>query len=326
MRTEAIAGLMLLSVVVGIGAGEAIYRSKTCRDAVGRICGRGHLLALINGRGIYESDARREALAERYLTGDKGQPAGSDSITKRLVSDENLRQLSIHESAPESGEVERLRHQFGDDSAWEKRLQGADISESRLSTSLRENVCGRQWIERSLADQPAIDEQTLHDYYGQHSPAFVQPFRFRARHIFLAAPPGTLPEVVEAKKKLIDALADRLRGGEEFDALVWEASEDEATKPRGGDLGYFCESRIPQDFFSIVSQLGVGEQPRVIRSTLGFHIVRLTEMKPARQMSFEEARPEIVARLKSAHRREAVENLAARLSGSSALRAGWFWN
>jgi parvulin-like peptidyl-prolyl isomerase len=155
---------------------------------------------------------------------------------------------------------------------------------------------------------------------------FMQPIRFRATHIFLAAPPETAPEAVEAKKELIESLADRLRGGEEFDALVWEASEDEATKPRGGDLGYFCEWRIPPDFFSMLSQLKIGDPPKIFRTALGFHIVRLTEVRPLRQMSFEEARPEIVARLRNAQRRKAVENLAARLSGSSALRGGWFWN
>jgi peptidyl-prolyl cis-trans isomerase C len=315
MRTGAIAGLVLLSVTAGIGVGEAIYRSRICRDVIGGVC------------GIYENDAKRETLADQYLTGGKVQAASSHSIAKRLAANEKLRQLSIHESASVSEESERLRHQFGDDSAWQKRLDGAHISESRLRVSLRENLCGRQWIERSLADQPAIDEQTLHDYYAQHLQAFVQPARFRASHIFLAAPPGTLPEIVEAKRKLIDAIADRLRGGgEEFDALVWEASEDEATKSRGGDLGYFCDSRIPQDFFNTVSHLKVGEVPKMFRSALGFHIVQLTETKPARQMSFEEARSEILTRLTNAHRREAVENLASRLSESSTLRAGWFWN
>ena len=141
-----------------------------------------------------------------------------------------------------------------------------------------------------------------------------------------AAPPGTSPEIVEAKRQLIDSLADRLRGGEEFESLVWEASEDEATKSRGGDLSYFCERRIPADFFKVVSQMKVAEPPKVIRTMLGFHLVRLTEIKPPRQISFEEARPEILVHLQNAARRMAVENLAATWSGSSALHGPWFWN
>jgi hypothetical protein len=37
-------------------------------------------------------------------------------------------------------------------------------------------------------------------------------------------------------------------------------------------------------------------------------------------------RLEIAVRLTNQRRKEAVENLTTRLSGSSALRDGWFWN
>ena len=69
MRARTIAGLTALALVAGIGSGEIIYRSKICRDAIGRCFGRGHLLALVNGHGIYEIDVRAEMAADRYLAG-----------------------------------------------------------------------------------------------------------------------------------------------------------------------------------------------------------------------------------------------------------------
>src|SRR5437763_15614076 len=77
----------------------------------------------------------------------------------------------------------------------------------------------------------------------------MQCARFRASHLFLAAPPETPPEVVESKQKVIKALADQIRHGEKLGELAAAASEDEATKTRGGDLGFFSESRMPPDFF-----------------------------------------------------------------------------
>jgi parvulin-like peptidyl-prolyl isomerase len=325
MRAGAIVVLMLLAV----GAGnEAMYRSEICRDAIGRCCGRGHLLALINGRGIYESDARRENAADQYLAGRGLQPGSPDAISKRLIASENVRQLSRYELLSDA-ELRREfglhRYQFGDESAWQKRQREAGVSSHYLRKLVDETIRDRKWLEHSIT-RPGFNEQALRDYYAQHLHAFTQPVRFRASHIFLATPPGTLPEVVEAKKNLIDSLAARLRGGEEFESLVWEASEDEATKPRGGDLGYLAEQRIPADFFRFVSQLKIGEPPKTFRSILGFHLVRLTEIKASRQIPFEEARPEIVAALTNIHRQQAVEILAAQLGGSSALRTGWFWN
>ena len=248
---------------------------------------------------------------------------------KRLIANEDLRQLSNREAISETElqyEFDLLRDQFADDKLWTKRMADSGISPQSLRQLLRENLSGRRWVEQDITNRLAANEDSVRSYYIQHAADFAQPLRLRASHIFLAAPPETLPEIVEAKQKLIDSLATRMRDGEEFEALVWEASEDEASKPRGGDLGYFSQGRVPPDFLATVSQLKINETSKPFRSALGFHIVRVTEIKPARQMTYEEARFEIAARLTNQNRREAVGDLTARLSGSSALRRGWFWN
>src|SRR5712691_11746569 len=92
-----------------------------------------------------------------------------------------------------------------------------------------------------------------------HPESFVQPVRFRVSHLFLAAPPETPPDMVEAKQKAIQSLATRINRGEKLAELAALASEDEATKTRGGDLGFFSESRMPPDFFAVVIRMHIGE-------------------------------------------------------------------
>jgi parvulin-like peptidyl-prolyl isomerase len=329
MRVKAITGLAALALLAGVGGGEIIYRSKICRDAIGHCFGRGDLLALINGRGIYEIDVMSEMTADRYLAGKDIGVNSKDAILRRLIANENLRHVSNRGELSEAElqrQFELLRNQFADDKLWTKRIGDNGITLQSLRQLLRENLSGRRWIEQEITNQLIADDDSVRSYYAQHSEDFVQPLRVRASHIFLAAPPETLPEIVEAKQKFIDSLAARIHAGEEFEALVWEASEDEASKPRGGDLGYFSQWRVPQDFFATVSQLKISETSKPFRSDLGFHIVRVTEIKPARQMTFEEVRSEIAARLTNQRRRVAVEKLITRLDGSSALRGGWFWN
>jgi parvulin-like peptidyl-prolyl isomerase len=316
-----------LAFVAGIVAGEAIYRSETCREAIGRLCGRGRLLTVTNGHGIYEIDAKRQEAADQYLAGSQNTGASRDSVLERLVADKNLREISLAQISPAGlrADLDALRYQFADEKLWRRRQDEAGLSLRELAHFLRDNIAGRRWIEHSLTDQPRPDEPTLRNYYTQHLQQFAQPLRFRASHIFLAAPPETPADKVEAKKQLIESLANRLRDGEPFEQLVYEASEDEASKARAGDLGYFSEWRMPGDFVAAIAELKIGE-PKTIRSNLGFHLVRMTEIKPARELTFEEARPEIVLLFTNARRREAVDTLAARLSRSSPLRARWFWN
>ncbi len=329
MRARTIAGLVALAVIVGGISGEIIYRSKVCRDAIGLCFGRGRLLALVKGHGIYESDVKSEMAIDQYLAGSNVVANSEEAVLERLIANEDLREASNRAVISET-EVEHelglLRDQFADERLWATRMAESGISMQSLRQVARENLAGRRLIEEEIKTQLTADAFAVSSYYMQHLANFALPVRLRVSHIFLAAPPETSAEIVEAKQELIDSLAARLRGGEDFEALSWEESEDEASKARGGDLGYLSQWRVPPDFFAKVSQLKIGETSKPFRSVLGFHIVRVTEIEPARQMTFEEARFEIVARLTNQRRQDAVTAFAAKLAGSSALRAGWFWN
>jgi parvulin-like peptidyl-prolyl isomerase len=100
-----------------------------------------------------------------------------------------------------------------------------------------------------------------------------------------------------------------LARGEKFSDLVAAASEDEATKRRGGDLDYFSAFRMPPDFFGAVTKLRVGQISPPIRTRLGFHIGQLTDSKPAQQLPFDQARAEISATSESEKRQGAIKTL-----------------
>jgi parvulin-like peptidyl-prolyl isomerase len=329
MRARIIAGLILLALVAGVGIGEMIYRSKICRDTIGRCLGRGKLMALINGHGIYEIDTNAGVAADKYLTGSELDATSEKVVLKRLIANEDLRQLSDRGRVSETElqhQFDLLRDQFPDDKSWIKRMADSGISVPTLRQLVRENLAPRFLVEQKITNLLDASDDSVRSYYERHFAEFVQPVRLRARHIFLAAPPETSPEIVQAKEKLIESLATRLRDGEEFEALVWEESEDEASKTQGGNLGYFSQWRVPPDFFKMVSKLKIGETSKPFRSALGFHLVRVTEIRSARQMPFEEARNEIAVRLTNQNRRKAVEAFSLGLGGSSALRRGLFWN
>jgi parvulin-like peptidyl-prolyl isomerase len=138
--------------------------------------------------------------------------------------------------------------------------------------------------------------------------------RFRARHLFLAAPSDTPPEVVEAKQRAIEEFSERVAQGEKFEDLIGVASEDEATRTHGGDLDYFSESRMPSDFFAAIKGIRVGQISSVIRTRLGFHLVQLTNAVPTREMEFDQVEAEIRLTLENQKRQVALEELKGELS------------
>ena len=299
-RRTVIAAIILLVAFVGAGIGEVIFRSAACRDLIGRAFGRGQLVALANGAGIYEADIEREKQADAHLgtVADNEQEGMelSNQRLSRLITEINSRRLAS-KAAVSKRELERelalLRAQLVDDKGWFAALKRGGYSDHRLADVVRSHLQTRRWLEQQVKGRDAITEEECRDFYGTRRASFDQPTRYRARHLFLAAPPEKPAEVVKEQEEAIRFLKTRLDSGEDFAALIAENSEDEWTKARGGDLGFFSEKRMPADFFGAVARLRPQEFSGVVRCRLGFHLIQLADTRTARQMAFEEVRAEI---------------------------------
>src|SRR5690606_35354546 len=71
----------------------------------------------------------------------------------------------------------------------------------------------------------------------------------------------------------------RAKNGEDFGALAKEFSQDPGSAPNGGDLGYFDRRRMVQEFDSAAFSLKEGEISEVIKTRIGYHIIKLTDIK-----------------------------------------------
>ncbi len=296
-------GLIAASLVAGFGAGELLSQSKALRDWAGLLSGRGHLVALTNGKGIYETDV--------------GPATGGD--TSDLVAAENLKLAGANEMV-DPARIERemglVVAQFADEKAFHAALHANGISVPFLRENIGAQFRGLAWLEKQIAPGVVVSELECRRFYDTHPAFFAQPIRFRVSHLFLAAPADTPPEDVEEKEAAIGVLAVRLARGEAFSQLAAESSEDEATKSRGGDLGFFAESRMPPEFVAEIRKLRQNETSKPFRSHLGFHIARLTEIKDAHLLSFDEARPAISLALANEHRAAVGARLADKFSHS----------
>lgn len=265
--------LLALAALIGFEISIWLYRIPRVRMTVARCFGYGKVVAP----------------AEQHLrAAAAGEPVSEQEVAR---------------------ELDLLHDQYADEELFTQKLTAAHWSLGDLRAAVIEHLRERHWLERQITPQLAITKEATRQYYETHRGQFMQPARYRASHFFLAAPDGSEPERLAAAQNAIQGFAVRRLAGESFEQLVAEASEDEATKTRGGDLNYFSAERMPPEFLSEVMKLGVGEFSAPIRSHLGFHLVKLTDMKPPREMSFEEASPEIVRELQDQQRAAAVAEI-----------------
>jgi foldase protein PrsA len=322
MRSKRFLLLLLAGAcVAGIDCGQLIDRSPHFRNAIGILFGRGHLLAFTQGEGIYEADLRRALSEVRYATGVDEKARGTKNTGERpvlmhVISNAAVRSLAAREKISrrqiDSG-LNFLHWQVGDEKAWRSALRTNRLSVRSLRRRIALDIRAREWIDRQIISQIDPTEDECRNFYDGHPESFMQPVRFRAGHLFLAAPPQTPPGVVDTKQNAIESTANRIKHGENLAELCAAASEDKATKNRVGDLGFFSEFRIPPDFLAAISKMGAGKISQPFRTRLGFHIVQLTDSKPARQMTFEEARSEIRLVIENEKRGAALQRLTADL-------------
>ncbi|HSP45781.1 MAG TPA: peptidylprolyl isomerase [Chthoniobacterales bacterium] len=269
-----------MASILGLSASELLYRSAAFRDLAGRLSGRGRLVVIANEKGIYETDRGGE---EETSAGD-------------LVALENLRRASAKEAvdpAQVDREIALFEAQFGSGKFFRNALRRDGLSISALRERVTNQLRSVAWLERQVRTSRQVSVEECRQFYDMRRDFFTRPVRFRVTHLFLAAHAETPPEVVEEKELAIAALDARLRQGEPLSQLAAEASEDQASKRRGGDLGYFSEARMTPEFIAEIKTLRGGDSSKPFRSHLGFHIAQLTEMKEASLLSFPEARPEI---------------------------------
>ena len=147
-----------------------------------------------------------------------------------------------------------------------------------------------------------VSEEEISAFFEENKKSLEIPVRIRAQHVFIATL-GTPSE--EAKQTLTQALADLNEKKKDFATLAKELSNDTETKDQAGDLGWMSRARLPGDFAEQVFPLPVGE-PALIRTKLGWHLVNVTDRKPAEQRTLEDLRPEIIAALSAIKRHQAV--------------------
>jgi foldase protein PrsA len=91
------------------------------------------------------------------------------------------------------------------------------------------------------------------------------------------------PDDTAAKEKIDKAMAE-LKDGEDFAAVAKKYSEDPGSAPNGGDLGFFIRGRMVKEFEDAAFGAKPGELVGPIRTQFGYHIIKVTETRPASQL------------------------------------------
>lgn len=230
--------------------------------------------ATVNGQTIYVSDVEMEARM------------------KGLIRDNERLE-------PESAEFNEILDQLIEIKllAMEAMSRGLDEepeSQHRLQTA-RDNILGNILLEHIADDK--VDEAAIRKMYDAQVQLLVLGDEAHVRHILAPS------------KEAIDKIVAELKGGAEFTVLASKRSTDQATRMDGGDLGYLTADDATPEFAKVIRETPSGGISRPFEDQMGWHVVKIDEVRKEAPPSIEELRGPIVQFLRRTQLEEILKQL-----------------
>jgi peptidyl-prolyl cis-trans isomerase D len=147
-----------------------------------------------------------------------------------------------------------------------------------------------------LLAQLAVSDTEVTAWYESHQERYQQAEERRASHILFLAGGDTDPEKARAKAE--EVLKAVQQSPDRFAELARQHSQDPGSAEKGGDLGFFARGAMVKPFEDTAFKLRENEISALVQSEFGYHIIKLTGIKPGKQRSLAEVRSEIEGELK----------------------------
>jgi len=268
----------------------------------------------------FQTDAKFDKEKYRLMLSSQGlSPAQfADQIRKALTMEQYQRGLTdtAFVTKQQLETFYRLRNQQREIEYFTLPLKKFDgeISDQDIEAYYQENLVALQNPERiaieylsiSLEDvantvQPA--EEELKSLYEDQKAQYSTAERRKLSHILVAIE-SDKEEADKAAQVKAAQLRERLVIGEDFSQVARESSDDKVSAEKGGDLGFLNKEAMEPTFAKAAFSLGKDEISQPIKTSFGYHLIKVTELVPATTKPFAEVRAELARNFQ----RSAAEN------------------
>ena len=287
-------------------------------------------VAIVDGEPIKRDDLRRVAAALLSANGRNVEELNASDkkrmyqgVLDEMITDRLITKASIGETVSDVDVEKRFSQmaaQYPTPKAFEDALKQAAQTADQVKASIRAQLRQTNWINKSIADQIKVEPLEADKFYKESPPTkFDEPEMVEASHILVAVRKDAPPEAVITAEEKLKVLTDRLAKKESFESLAKEFSDDPTAKQTSGELGYFSRDRIMPEFADAAFKLKIGEISQPVRTQFGFHLIKLTNRKPAHTATLEDAREQIMSYLQSEKRKNAIAKLVDSLKASATV-------
>jgi len=166
-----------------------------------------------------------------------------------------------------------------------------------------------------VAASVPVSQADLQAYYNQHQDDYRIPETVTVRHILIKTPtPDANGKVdqkgVDAAKAKAEDVQKQLKSGADFGDLAKKYSDDPGSAQEGGLLPPITRGRTVPEFEQAAFNTPKGQTTDIIRTSYGFHIIRVEDKQTARMKPLDEVKVQIEPAVKQQKTAVAAQNLA----------------
>ena len=208
-----------------------------------------------------------------------------------------------------NAQYERIKGNFASEAELKKQVEAAGETLDKVKTGLRDRLREEHWIDAQIKDKVKVSDKDAEEFYKKNPDKFKSPEQVRASHILVKVDADAKPEVVVEKQKAAQAIADRVKKGEDFATLAKELSEDPSAKENSGDLNFFTRDAMVPEFSKAAFAMKKGDISDPVRSEFGYHVIKVTDRKDSETVSLEKVKPQLLAFLEKQKKQEEIDKV-----------------
>jgi peptidyl-prolyl cis-trans isomerase C len=289
-------------------------------------------VAVVNGEKISKADLEKnfsDALAASganpaVLSADQkmqGYRQILDGMIMERLVDKQAAAIQV-DKADVDAQLAKIKSQFPSEDVFLGEMKKSGLTLDQFTANLTRSLRQQKWMQSQVQGKDTVTDEDAKKFYDANTKEFANPDLVKASHILFRTPESATPDQLKAAENKAKAAIVRANKGEDFNKLASELSEEPGAAQRGGDLGYFPKDRMVPEFASAAFAQKVGSVSATpVKTKFGYHVIKVTDKKPAGTATFEEAKAQIIQFLQAQKRREIFKGIMQELRQAAKIES-----
>jgi peptidyl-prolyl cis-trans isomerase D len=202
---------------------------------------------------------------------------------------------------------------------------GIEVSEEEIKQYFNQNIARFMTAEKLRVDyielsleaiktSIEVTERQLLDRYAQSKDAFSSAELRSASHILLTLDADASEQAIDEVRQQLVEIRDQVVNGDNFAELAKQYSQDPGSASSGGSLGEIGPGMMVQPFETALFELEVGALSEPVKTSFGWHLIRLESVSGGKTKSFDEVKADLADEIRTELAESQIFDLAENLA------------